>query len=103
MFKVTLKITEPFKCKVWDYISPKWFRKKFMGFFDSMGQSQMYESGDIDPALLIHQYVTATIGTEPAGEFPAKNVVLMYVRAEVNAAKKMAASTPEKKDDDLPF
>lgn len=109
MFKLTLGIIDPatgFKCKVWDYISPRWFARKFRAFFDSMGQSELYQTGNIDPALLINQYVTATIRTQPAeGQYSEKNVVEMYVLAEVSAAKKMAATTPEKKADDsgLPF
>jgi hypothetical protein len=108
MFKITLKIPDPnggnFRHTVWDYISPRWFQRKFKSFFESMGQEKMYESGDIDPALLIHQYVTAQIETEPAGEYPAKNVVKMYVKAEVSAAKKLAREAPAAvKDDGLPF
>lgn len=106
MFAVKIAIADPkggnFKHHVYDYISPKWFQRKFKSFFDSMGQSALYETGNIDPAELIHQWVTATIRTQPAeGQYSEKNVVEMYVLAEVSAAKKMEPA--KVKDDGLPF
>lgn len=109
MFKVTLGIKEgEQRYKVWDYLSPCWFQEKFRSFFESMGKLDMYESGDIDPAMLIHQYVTASIEIQAgkgAYEGQQNNVVAMYIPAEVNAAKKVFPKVLEevKNDDGLPF
>lgn len=109
MFKIKLAIADPngggFSHHIYDYISPRWFQKKFKSFFESMGQAQMYESGNIDAALLVHQYVTATITTQAATEqYNANNTVEMYITAEINTAKRMAATAPvTAADDSLPF
>lgn len=107
MFAIKLNIPDPKGGKwgyhIYDYISPNWFQKKFKSFFASMGQEKMYETGDIDAALLIHQFVTADIGTEDEDEqWPAKNVVLMYVKPEVAKAKN-APVVDAKDNSDLPF
>jgi len=97
---------------IYDHISPHWggFAVKFREFFESMGQLPMYESGDIDPELLVGQYVTVITGTEKQDDYPAKNVIKAYVTAEVGNAQRNkpailaeAKAEAEKPGSDLPF
>jgi len=97
---------------IYDNISPHWggFAVKFREFFESMGQLPMYESGAIEPELLVGQYVTVITGTEKQDDYPAKNVIKAYVTAEVGNAQRNkpailaeAKAEAEKPNSDLPF
>jgi len=95
---------------VYDYVSPHFFPQKFKAFFESMGQLPMYESGVIDPELILGQYVTAIIVTEQGGDYPAKNVCKDYLTAEAANLQRRkpailaeAKAEAEKPGGDLPF
>jgi len=87
---------------VYDYFAD-WFSEwKHKHFADTTGQQKAYEAGDMngDNDGFAGKVGWVKISTEPAGKYPAKNVVDDYVVRD--AAPKAAAPEP-KEGDDVPF
>lgn len=87
---------------VYDYFSD-WFSEwKLKHFADTTGQSKNYEAGDLNGADdgFSNRTGWVKISTEPAGKYPAKNVVDDYV---VRNPEPKAATPEPKEGDDVPF
>jgi hypothetical protein len=86
---------------VYDYLLPS-IPHKLRHFCDSVGLLKQYQSGTLCAADCEGRSGTAKIDIEPAGNYPAKNVVKDYV---LRAAKPLAGTTKANDEglDDLQF
>ena len=105
--------TEDGKRAVFDYLG-EFAEYKLRHFFDTIGQLEMYESGNIDAEALVGCTGVARIVIQPAKDgYDAKNSVKDYVKRDArpkqmapkSATKKAAKSVAAKDmpDDDIPF
>lgn len=88
---------------VYSYFSD-WFSEWLLRHFaDTTGQLAAYEAGELDGKNGAFQGKTGfvKIKTEPAGKYPAKNVVEDYIVK--GDAKPASPNTPSDEKDDVPF
>jgi len=103
MIKVTigLYIGDTVKNRIFDYLLPA-MEAKLRHFCDTTGLLSRYESGQLEAADCIGRSGRVKIGIEPAGQYPAKNVVKDYVCRPAKPLASNSAPNPES-EDDIPF
>lgn len=84
---------------VYDYILAE-FAHKLRHFCDSVGLLSQYQNGSLCAADCEGRSGTAKIEIEPAGDYPAKNIVKDYV---IRPAKDLTPAKQEGNVEDLPF
>ena len=105
--------TEDGKRAVFDYLG-EFAEYKLRHFFDTIGQLEMYESGNIDAEALVGCTGMARIVIQPAKDgYDAKNSVKDYVKRPGMAQKapgktkvapiKKRVAAKDMPDDDIPF
>ena len=91
MIKVNLKVFHDNGFQfVTDYLMEK-MAYKLRHFFETIGQIEAYNAGSVVAADLVGACGKVQIDIEPAGEFPAKNVVKDYGSKAKKSAEKAAA------------
>lgn len=91
MIKVNLKVFHDSGFQfVTDYLMEK-MAYKLRHFFEAIGEINAYNEGSVQAVNLVGCCGKVQIDIEPAGEFPAKNVVKDYGSKAKKAAEKEAA------------
>jgi hypothetical protein len=101
MIKITigLYIDGSVKNRVFDYLLPA-MEAKLRHFCDTVGLLKQYEAGTLEAADCVGRSGRVKIGIEPAGQYPAKNVVKDYV---CRPAKPLAQTDVKQDEGDIPF
>lgn len=104
MMKVKLEVFAPDggTRHVYDYLLEK-MAFKLRHFAATVGRMADYERGELSADAVVGRSGLVRIEIEPAGDYPAKNVVKDYVVAPKPPANQPAAQQAETDGDGLPF